>query len=267
MRTDLGDFEIPAAAEWIANCSYATTLMRTGVMLSTVEHLLAALRGAEIDNLYIEVDNLELPIMDGSAIAFTKMIEGAGIVEQSEQRRALKIKRKLKVSDGDRWIEIVPAKSFTVDCRIDFPHPLIGDSKFKLTHLSEFAVEVSSARTFGFTTEIEALRRANLIRGGSLESAIVLSPDGILNKEPLRFKNEFARHKTLDIIGDLALLGLPLVGRVTAYKSGHLLHSMLMTKLLRDDSAWEIVALDSVDSIGSDVRNSVEQQDVTTLVS
>ncbi|HVG34220.1 MAG TPA: UDP-3-O-acyl-N-acetylglucosamine deacetylase [Pyrinomonadaceae bacterium] len=243
VRTDLGGFEIPATVESVAHCSYATTLMRTGVMLSTVEHLLAALRGAGVDNAYIEVDNLELPIMDGSSEAFTEMVERARVVEQPLARRALLVRERVFVEqDGNRRISIEPADAFSIDCMIDFQHPLIGRQHldFELTN-GAFGREISPARTFGFTQEIEALRRANLIRGGSLDNAIVLTPDGMLNETSLRFTDEFVRHKILDIIGDLALLGMPIMGRVTAERSGHILHAALMSKLLRQRTAWEII--------------------------
>jgi UDP-3-O-[3-hydroxymyristoyl] N-acetylglucosamine deacetylase len=242
IRTDLGGFEIPATVESVAHCSYATTLMRTGVMLSTVEHLLAALRGAGVDNAFIEVDNLELPIMDGSAEAFMEMIERAGILVQPLARRALKIRERVAIEQGARRIQIEPADAYLIDCLIDFAHPLIGVQRFSFEVTdSSFGREISAARTFGFTEEIEALRRANLIRGGSLDNAIVLTPEGMLNETSLRFTDEFVRHKILDIIGDLALLGMPLLGRVNAERSGHILHAALMTKLLRNDAAWEIV--------------------------
>jgi UDP-3-O-[3-hydroxymyristoyl] N-acetylglucosamine deacetylase len=243
IRTDLNDFEIPASAEFIAHCSYATTLMRKGVVLSTVEHLLAALRGAGVDNAFIEVDNLEIPIMDGSSEAFIEMIEQAGIIEQDAARRALRVKRKIEiVHEGNRRIQIEPHDVYAIDCQIDFKHPLIGVQRrgFELAG-DNFAREISWARTFGFTQEIEAMRRANLIRGGSTDNAVVLTPEGMLNETSLRAPDEFVRHKILDIIGDLALLGITPLGLVRAERSGHLLHAMLMTKLLRDDSAWEIV--------------------------
>jgi UDP-3-O-[3-hydroxymyristoyl] N-acetylglucosamine deacetylase len=248
IRTDLGGFEIPASVEWVAHCSYATTLMRTGVMLSTVEHLLAALRGAGVDNAYIEVDNLELPIMDGSSEAFTEMVERAGLVQQPLVRRALRVRQKVSVEQGARRISVEPSESFEIDCLIDFTHPMIGVQhyRFELTN-GAFGREISAARTFGFTAEIEALRRANLIRGGSLDNAIVLTPEGMLNETSLRFADEFVRHKILDIIGDLALLGMPLLGRVKAERSGHILHAALMTKLLRNDEAWEIVDMPNVE--------------------
>jgi len=243
VRTDLDDFEIPASVECIAHCSYATTLMRTGVMLSTVEHLLAALRGLGVDNVYVEVDNLELPIMDGSSDDFAAMVLRAGVVEQPAARRALRVRRPVGVEQGDRRVSVEPHEGWEIDCTIDFAHPLIGVQHMRFDALDPegFLREISPARTFGFTEEIEALRRANLIRGGSLENAIVLTPDGMLNETPLRRPDEFVRHKILDIIGDLALLGMPLLGLVRAERSGHLLHAALMSKLLRDESAWEIV--------------------------
>ncbi|HEX8136763.1 MAG TPA: UDP-3-O-acyl-N-acetylglucosamine deacetylase [Pyrinomonadaceae bacterium] len=242
VRTDLGGFEIAATVESVAHCSYATTLMRTGVMLSTVEHLLAALRGSGVDNAYIEVDNLELPIMDGSSEAFTEMIERAGVVAQPLARRALLVRETVSVEQGPRRIRIEPSETFEIDCMIDFPHPMIRRQQlyFEMKN-GAFGREISPARTFGFTEEIEALRRANLIRGGSLDNAIVLTPEGMLNETPLRFPDEFVRHKILDIVGDLALLGMPILGRVRAERSGHILHATLMSKLLRQRTAWEII--------------------------
>lgn len=242
VRTDLGGFELPASVECVANCSYATTLMHTGVMLSTVEHLLAALRGSLVDNVFIEIDNLELPIMDGSAEVFIEMIERAGIVKQTLARRVLQVREKVSVEQGDRRISIEPAETYEINCLINFAHPLIGTQRFNF-ELTEgaFGREIAAARTFGFTEEIEALRRANLIRGGSLDNAIVLTPGGMLNTNGLRWPDEFVRHKILDIIGDLSLLGMPFLGRVTAERSGHLLHTALMSKLLRKRSSWEIV--------------------------
>ena len=243
-RTDLGGFEIPATVESVAHCSYATTLMRTGVMLSTVEHVLAALRGCGIDNAYVDVDNLEVPIMDGSSEAFAEMIDRAGVVEQSLARRALLVRETVSATSGNRSITIEPSDVYEIDCTIDFPHPFIGVQRrtVRLDNGS-FGRDIASARTFGFIEEVEALRRANLIRGGSLDNAIVLTKHGMLNETGLRFADEFVRHKILDIVGDLALLGMTLLGRVRAERSGHLLHAALTSSLLRNRSAWEIVDL------------------------
>ena len=246
-RTDLGGFEIPATVESVAHCGYATTLMRTGVMLSTVEHLLSALRGLGVDNVYIEVDNLEIPILDGSAEVFAEMIEKAGIINQPLARRALVVREKVSFEQGNRRISVEPGDHYQIDCLIDFPHPMIGVQQFSVNlDNGAFSKDIAAARTFGFTDEIEALRRANLIRGGSLDNAIVLTPDGMLNKTGLRFRDEFVRHKILDIIGDLALLGMPILGRVVAERSGHIMHAGLMSKLLRVRSAWDIVDMPEV---------------------
>src|SRR5215813_9965493 len=172
-RTDLGGFEIPATVESVAHCGYATTLMRTGVMLSTVEHLLAALRGLGVDNAFIEVDNLEIPIMDGSAEDFAQIIERAGIVQQPLARRALLVREKVSYEHGNRRISVEPADTYQIECLIDFSHPMIGVQRlFVELGNGAFSREIAAARTFGFTNEIEELRKANLIRGGSLDNAL-----------------------------------------------------------------------------------------------
>jgi len=247
IRTDLDNFEIPASVEYISHCSYATTLLRKGVVLSTCEHLLSALSGYGVDNCLIELDNIEIPILDGSSENFIDLIEKAEIVEQKSPRHYLKILGKVEFAEGDRKMSIEPAEKFEIECLIDFPHPFINRQsfRFELTNGS-FGKEIASARTFGFTNEIEMLRKANLARGGSLDNAIVLTPDGMLNETPLRFSDEFVRHKILDIIGDFALLGMPVLGKIKAEKSGHAVHASLMSKLLKTESAWEIMT-DSAD--------------------
>jgi len=242
VRTDLDDFEIPASIEYISHCSYATTLLRKGVLLSTCEHLLAALRGEGVDNCFVELDNIEIPILDGSSENWVEMIENAGILEQNAARRFLQIEKKVVFEQGDKRMSVAPSDKFEIECAIDFPHPYIKRQSysFELKNGS-FGREIASARTFGFTQEIEMLRRANLALGGSLDNAIVLTPDGMLNENPLRFQDEFVRHKILDIIGDFALLGMPIKGKLTAYKSGHAVHASLMSKLLKTENAWKIV--------------------------
>ena len=212
------------------------------MVLSTCEHLLAALRGYGVDNCFIELDNLEIPILDGSSENFIELIERAGTVEQNAPRRFLKILEPVEYADGDRRMSIEPSDRYEIECLIDFPHPLIKKQiyNFELVNGS-FGREIASARTFGFTREIEMLRKANLALGGSLDNAIVLTDDGMLNEQPLRFENEFVRHKILDIIGDFALLGMPFLGKLKAEKSGHAVHASLMSKLLKTESAWEIV--------------------------
>ncbi len=246
VRTDLDDFELPASVEYISHCSYATTLLRKGVVLSTCEHLLAALRGAGVDNCFIELDNIEIPIMDGSSENFIELIENAGIFAQDEPRRFLKILERVEFVQGDRKMSVEPSDGYEIECLIDFPHPFIKRQQFNFTLSNgSFGREIASARTFGFTHEIEMLRRANLALGGSLENAIVLTADGMLNETPLRFENEFVRHKILDIIGDFALLGMPILGKLRAEKSGHSVHAALMSKLLKNESAWQIVQSDA----------------------
>ena len=242
VRTDLDNFEIPASAEYISHCSYATTLLRKGVVLSTCEHLLSALRGVGIDNCFIELDNIEIPIMDGSSENFIELIEQAGIIEQDTPRRFFKVLKKVEFIENDRKMSVEPSDNFEIECFIDFKHPFINKQvfNFKLENGS-FGKEIASARTFGFTQEIEMLRKANLAQGGSLDNAIVLTEDGMLNENPLRYKDEFVRHKILDIIGDFALLGMPLLGKITAEKSGHSIHASLMSKLLKTEDAWEII--------------------------
>lgn len=242
VRTDLDNFEIPASVEYISHCSYATTLLRKGVLLSTCEHLLSALRGFGVDNCFIELDNIEIPIMDGSSENWIELLENSGITEQDSPRHYLKILEKVEFEQGDRKMSIEPSDKFEIECVIDFNHPFINKQSyhFELSNGS-FGREIASARTFGFTTEIKMLREANLALGGSLENAIVLTPEGMLNETPLRFKDEFVRHKILDIIGDISLLGMPILGKITAEKSGHAVHASLMSKLLITETAWEII--------------------------
>ena len=222
----------------MARVSYATSLMKNGVLLSTTEHLLAALYSCGIDNVYVEIDALELPILDGSAQPFVRMLQDAGIRSLRKRRKYLKVVKPLEISEGDRSIGIYPADEFRVQCLIEFPHPLIGQQKSEIVVGREsFCNELAPARTFTFIHEIEKLRAMGLIRGGSLENAIVLTEDGLMQGE-LRFADEFSRHKALDLIGDLALLGRPLRALVVAHKAGHALHTRLVTRLLAEPSHW-----------------------------
>ena len=241
-RTDLNDFEIPASPEHVTHVSYATTLMKSGVMIATVEHLLSALMGCGVDNAIIDVDSLEVPILDGSSGQWVGLIEQAGIVELRAPRAYLRVLKRVEVSEKDRVMSIEPADEFRITCVIDFNHPMIGAQRREISiRAGDYSKEIAPARTFGFVEEIEMLRQNGLARGGSLENAIALTPDGILNPEPLRFDDEFVRHKILDIIGDLALCGMPVLGHVRASRSGHGLHTMLLSTLLRDREAWEVV--------------------------
>jgi UDP-3-O-[3-hydroxymyristoyl] N-acetylglucosamine deacetylase len=239
-RIDLDNFLIEAHGSNVARVSYATSLMKQGVLLSTTEHLLAAIYSCGIDNIFVDIDSIEIPILDGSAEPFMQLIDAAGIRKLRRKRRYLKVLKPIEVVEDGRRIAIYPASEFRVDCYVDFPHPQVGQQEVELVVNSEsFRRVLSRARTFCFESDIAPLRAMGLIRGGSLENAIVLTKDGVMNG-PLRFADEFGRHKALDLIGDLALLGLPLLGRVEARKAGHALHTQLVSRLLADRTAWEI---------------------------
>jgi UDP-3-O-[3-hydroxymyristoyl] N-acetylglucosamine deacetylase len=237
-RVDLDNFEIEAHVRNVARVSYATSLMKKGVLLSTTEHVLAALYSCGVDNVYIELDALELPILDGSAQPFIEMLAQAGIRRLRKRRRYLKVVKPLEVSEGGRRIGIYPADNFHVRCFVEYAHPAVGAQEVKMRVSREsFSRMLAPARTFGFVQDFEGMRRMGLIRGGSLENAIVLNEGGVMNG-PLRFPDEFGRHKALDLIGDLALVGRPLLARVEAHKAGHALHTQLVTRLLADSSLW-----------------------------
>ena len=239
-RMDLDNFAIEAQGHNVARVSYATSLMKHGVLLSTTEHLLAAIYSCGIDNIYIDIDSIEVPILDGSAEPFMQMLEEAGTRRLRRKRRYLKVLKPLEVIEGDRRIGIYPADEFRVRCYVDFPHPLVGQQEVEMLVSPEtFRHLLARARTFCFERDIQPLRSMGLIRGGSLDNAIVLTADGVMNG-PLRFPDEFGRHKALDLIGDLALAGLPLLGHVEAHKAGHALHTQLVSRLLADPSLWTV---------------------------
>ena len=259
-RTDLDGFEIEASGRNVARVSYATSLMKKGVLISTTEHLLSAFIGAGIDNAIVELDNLELPILDGSARPFVEMIQKAGIRRQRKIRTYLRIVREVELREGDKFIAVYPANTYSVSYSINFPHRQIGRQTFcvQLTNGS-YVREIAPARTFGFMHEAEAMRQQGLIRGASIENAIVLSRDAVLNP-PLRFMDEFVRHKVLDLIGDLALIGKQILGSVVADRAGHAMHTALVSRLLRDKSYWEETTLDestSAKPVSSEARLSV----------
>src|SRR6266852_6084971 len=239
-RVDLDGFLIEAHGQNVARVSYATSLMKSGVLLSTTEHVLAAIYSCGIDNVFIEIDAIEVPILDGSAEPFMQMIDRAGIRKLRRKRRYLKVTKPVEVLEEGRRIGIYPSNEFRVRCYVDFPHPQIGQQSVEmLVNAESFRQVLSRARTFCFESDIEPLRAMGLIRGGSLENAIVLTQDGVMNG-PLRYEDEFGRHKALDLIGDLALVGLPLLARVEAHKAGHSLHTQLVSRLLDDPSLWTI---------------------------
>jgi UDP-3-O-[3-hydroxymyristoyl] N-acetylglucosamine deacetylase len=237
-RVDLDNFEIEAHVRNVARVSYATSLMKNGVLISTTEHLLAALYSCGVDNVYVEIDALELPILDGSAQPFIEMLQQAGIRRLRRRRRYLQVLKPLEFSDGDRRIGIYPSDEFHVRCFIDYSHAKIGRQNVDLTIDREtFSRELAPARTFGFVHEESQLRAMGLIRGVSYDNVVVLDRENILNG-PTRFKDEFCRHKALDLIGDLALVSRPLKALVVAHKAGHALHTQLVTRLLADSSLW-----------------------------
>jgi UDP-3-O-[3-hydroxymyristoyl] N-acetylglucosamine deacetylase len=244
-RTDLDGFEVEAHVRNVARVSYATSLMKQGVLLSTTEHVLAALYACGVDNVFVEIDALELPILDGSAQPFIRMLERAGLRKQRRRRTYLRVVKPLEVSEHGRKIGIYPGENFRVRCYVDYAHPKVGRQEVELNvNRATFSKELATARTFGFMSDFAGLRAMGLIRGGSLENAIVLSEDDILNG-PVRFPDEFVRHKALDLIGDLALIGKPLKATVVAHKAGHALHTQLVTRLLADPSLWEETTADT----------------------
>lgn len=248
-RTDLDNFEIEALGRNVARVSYATSLMKKGVLISTTEHLLSALIGTGIDNAIIELDNLELPILDGSALPFVEMIHRAGIRKQRRPRSYLRICRELELREGNKFIAVYPAETYSVSYTIDFPHPLIGREVFR-GNLSDgqYLRGIAPARTFGFLHEAEAMRQQGLIRGASEENAVVLTRDSVLNP-PLRFSDEFVRHKVLDLIGDLALVGKQILGSIVADRAGHAMHTALVSRILRDHSLWEETTVPEDDEV------------------
>lgn len=241
-RTDLDGFPIKATAKNVARVSYATSLMRKGVLISTTEHLLSALAASRIDNAVIEIDNLEVPIMDGSALPFLRLVQEAGLKQQRAGRTYAKILKPVEIVEGQKRIAIYPAEDFKITYRIVFDHPVIGEQERSFT-MNEPGYErgIAPARTFGFIDEVEMLRKSGLVRGGSLENAIVLTRTGVMNPEGLRYPDEFCRHKILDLIGDLVMFGRPLLGHVVADRAGHAMHIALVSRLLREKSAWKLV--------------------------
>jgi len=253
-RTDLDGFEVEAVGRNVARVSYATSLMKKGVLISTTEHLLSAFVGMGIDNAIVELDNLELPILDGSAQPFVDLIRRAGVRKQRRARSYLRVLRSLELREGNKFIGIYPSDRYSVSYAIDFPHPLIGrESRTLELNNGQYVNEIASARTFGFLHEAEIMRQQGLIRGASEENAIVLTREGLVNP-PLRFPDEFVRHKILDLIGDLALIGRRILGNVVADRAGHAMHTALVSRLLRDQSSWEEVTVEEEEEFESSAQ-------------
>ncbi|MEE4638399.1 MAG: UDP-3-O-acyl-N-acetylglucosamine deacetylase [Wenzhouxiangella sp.] len=245
-RVDLSPVaEIPADPHEVGDTSLSTTLVAGGVRVATIEHLMSALAGLGIDNLYVDLSASEVPIMDGSSGPFAFLVQSAGIAEQAAPKRFIRVLKPVEVREGDKWVRFEPHEGFRVDFTIDFDHPAIrrgscrADLDFSTT---SYLKEIARARTFGFMRDIEFLRQRNLALGGSMDNAVVLDDFRVLNPNGLRYEDEFVKHKILDAIGDLYLLGRNLIGKFTGYKSGHALNNQLLRTLLADTSAWEEVS-------------------------
>lgn len=242
--------EIKAEPTNVGDTTLSTTLISGDVRISTVEHLLSALAGLGIDNLYIELNSAEVPIMDGSAGPFVFLIQSAGIEEQNAAKKFIRIKRSVTVEDGDKWVRFEPFDGFKVSFAIEFEHPVFkGRDQSAVVDFSttSFVKEVSRARTFGFMNQFEMLRENNLALGASLDNAVAVDDYRILNEDGLRYEDEFVKHKILDAIGDLYLLGRSLIGAFYGYKSGHALNNRLLRTLLANESAWELVTFDDIE--------------------
>lgn len=247
-RVDLDPVvELPARPENVGDTRLSTTLKRDDTHISTVEHLMSAFAGLGIDNAYVDLSAPEVPIMDGSAGPFVFLLQSAGIKEQNRAKQFIRIKKTVEVRDGDKWVRFTPLNGFKVTFTIDFDHPIFQNSAQKASvdfSTTSFVKEVSRARTFGFMQDVEALREAGLARGGSLNNTIVMDSFHVLNEDGLRYDDEFVKHKVLDAIGDLYLLGHPLIGAFDAYKSGHALNNRILREMVADESAWELVTFD-----------------------
>ncbi len=238
-RVDLDNFEIPANGRNVAKVSYATSLMRQGVLISTTEHLLSSLIGMGVDNVIVELDNLELPILDGSALPYVEAFQSAGIRTQRRRRETIRVLRPIEVREGNKFIGVYPGSGYSIQYAIDFPAP-IGQQRACIDLAAEtYGAAIAPARTFGYKADEQRLRDMGLIRGAGPENAIVLGARGPENG-PLRFPDEYVRHKVLDLIGDLALAGRRIEGHVVAERAGHAMHAALVSRLLKDRSAWEL---------------------------
>jgi len=252
-RSDLpGNPAIPARADLVTNTTLATVLEKDGARVSTVEHLMAAFAGLGIDNAFVDVSAEEVPIMDGSAGTFVFLLQSAGIEEQAAKKRYLRVMKRVEIEQGDKKVRLEPFNGFKIGFTIEFSHPVFDAAGSEVVvdfAETSFVREIARARTFGFTQEVELMRSKGLGRGGSLDNAIVIDDFRVLNAEGLRFDDEFVKHKALDAVGDLYLLGRPLIGAFFGHKSGHALNNLLARKLLADASAWEEVTFDAAESV------------------
>ena len=247
LRTDLDNFAVPASWRYVARVSYATSLMRQSVLISTTEHLLSVFYSMGIDNALIEIDNLEVPILDGSGQPYVDLLREAGLKQYRRRRRYLRIRRPVMVENQGKRISILPADQFLLTCDVAWDHPMIGRQTIDLEVTPErYAQEIAPARTFGFVHELDQLRNMGLIRGANLENAICFDRTGVQNPGGLRFADECCRHKALDLIGDLALIGKPLLGHVIAERAGHAMHSALVSRIMSDPTLYEILSFDQL---------------------
>ena len=247
-RSDLNYFEIPANWQHVERVSYATSLMRQGVLISTTEHLLSVFYSMGIDNAFIDIDNLEVPILDGSGGPFVDLLRAAGLKTLRRRRRYLRILRPVSVEGNGKRITIVPSRRFELSCDIYWDHPLVGRQIVDMEVTPErYGAEIAPARTFGFQHELDQMRNMGLIRGASLANAVCFNHNSVLNPGGMRFPDECCRHKVLDLIGDLALIGKPLLGRVIAERAGHAMHVALVAKIMSDASLYEVRTAEQVD--------------------
>ena len=265
-RIDLPDaMEIKAQPGLISDTRMCSTLVQGSARIATVEHLMSALAGLGVDNVYVDLNAAEVPIMDGSSGPFVFLLQSAGIVEQSALKKFIRIKKTVEVREADKWVRFDPYFGFKIDFTIDFDHPAVEHTgqNVKIDFAdNSYIKEVSRARTFGFMQEVETLRSMGLARGGSLDNAIVLDEYRILNNDGLRYNDEFAKHKVLDAIGDLYMLGHPLIGAFTAHKSGHALNNQLLRALLADAEAWEFATFERVE----EAPNGFQHQSAPNLL-
>jgi UDP-3-O-[3-hydroxymyristoyl] N-acetylglucosamine deacetylase len=240
---------LAASVDHLVPTELCTAISGNGFQVKTIEHVLAALAGLSVDNVFVDIDAAEAPVMDGSSAPFVRLIEAAGVVTQNRRRSFLKITRPLEIIDGSRRIRIEPSSTPRITYTIEYDHPLIRTQTYAYDHSAHaFATEIAEARTFGFLQEVEALWARGLGRGGNLENTVVLSQDGILNESGLRFSDEFVRHKVLDLIGDFSLLGLPFIGHLIADRSGHALHTRLVKQILDHPECWVLLNADQTHS-------------------
>lgn len=249
--------EIRAEAHAVHDTRLSTCLEANGVRVATIEHLMSAFAGLGIDNAYVDLTSAEVPIMDGSAGTFIFLLQSAGLEEQPAAKKFIRIKKGVEVKDGDKWVRFEPFNGYKLDFTINFSHPVFASTKQKVTvDLGEHSYirDISRARTFGFMQEVEAMRAQGLALGGNLDNAIVMDEYRVINPDGLRFEDEFVKHKVLDAIGDLYLLGHPLIGAFSGYKSGHALNNALSRALLEDEDAWEFVTFGNTEEAPAFLR-------------